>query len=268
MRMKCYKCGIEERGIPFRCNYCRELFCHLHRIPINHSCPFMDKYSEKRRLMMQDSYNSKTAVSPSSSSPSSYINRPLISSLLRVIKIKSSKTEFLHLSIATLLIIAVGLSFNSYRHISWQFLAIFISAFLVHELAHKFLAQYYGSWAEFRAQTYGLVITAMSAIPYMPFKFIAPGAVMVGLSDRNKFGRVALIGPLTNLVMGFAFLAATYLYPYHSYLYAGATFNAWIAMFNLLPFGVLDGQKIFEWNKLAWGITMAMTMALFIVAYL
>jgi Zn-dependent protease len=39
-------------------------------------------------------------------------------------------------------------------------------------------------------------------------------------------------------------------------------------MFNLLPFGVLDGQKIFEWNKLAWGITMAMTMALFIVAYL
>jgi Zn-dependent protease len=73
-------------------------------------------------------------------------------------------------------------------------------------LAHKFLAQYYGSWAEFCAQTYGLVVTAISAIPFMPFKFIAPGAVMVGLSDRNKFGRVALIGPLTNLVMGFTFL--------------------------------------------------------------
>jgi hypothetical protein len=97
MRMKCYKCGIEERGIPFRCNYCRELFCHLHRIPINHSCPFIDKYSEKKRLMMQDSYNSKSAISPSSPS-SSHIDRHLISLFLRIIKIKSSKTEFLHLS--------------------------------------------------------------------------------------------------------------------------------------------------------------------------
>lgn len=188
-------------------------------------------------------------------------------SLLRAIKIKSSKTELLHLVVATLLVTAVGLSLNDYRRISWQFLAIFISAFLVHELAHKFLAQYYGSWAEFRAQVYGLIITAISALPIMPFKFIAPGAVMVGLTDRNKFGRVALIGPLTNLVMGFSFLMFVYLYPYHSYLYAGASFNAWIAMFNLLPFGVLDGQKIFDWNKIAWACTMATTMALFIVAH-
>jgi len=201
-------------------------------------------------------------------SASSSTSNSLLGSLLRVLKIKSSRTELLHLSVATLLIIAVGLSFNSYRHVSWQFLVIFISAFLIHEFAHKFLAQYYGSWAEFRAQMYGLIVTAISAIPFMPFKFIAPGAVMVGLSDRNKFGRVALIGPLTNLVMGFAFLASTYIYPYLPYLYTGASFNAWIAMFNLLPFGTLDGQKIFDWNKIAWGCTMGVTMILFIVAYL
>jgi Zn-dependent protease len=219
----------------------------------------MDKYAEKRRLMVQR--NLGGSVPPP-------IGNNLLRSLLRGIRIKSSKTEILHLFIATLLVTAVGLSLNSYRHISWQFLAIFISAFLIHEFAHKFLAQYYGSWAEFRAQMYGLIVTAISAVPFMPFKFIAPGAVMVGLSDRNRFGRVALIGPLTNLVMGFAFLISTYLYPYHSYLYSGASFNAWIAMFNLLPFGTLDGQKIFEWNKIAWGTTMAVTMILFVVAYL
>ena len=256
--MKCHVCSLEE-SIPFKCNYCREFFCHLHRIPINHSCQFMDKYAEKRRLMVQRNHGG--SVPPP-------IGNNLLRSLLRGIRIKSSKTEILHLFIATLLVTAVGLSLNSYRHISWQFLAIFISAFLIHEFAHKFLAQYYGSWAEFRAQMYGLIVTAISAVPFMPFKFIAPGAVMVGLSDRNRFGRVALIGPLTNLVMGFAFLISTYLYPYHSYLYSGASFNAWIAMFNLLPFGTLDGQKIFEWNKLAWGSTMAVTMILFVVAYL
>jgi len=41
------------------------------------------------------------------------------------------------------------------------------------------------------------------------------------IADRNKFERVALVGPLTNLVMGFSFLISTYIYPYHSYLYAG-----------------------------------------------
>jgi Zn-dependent protease len=195
-------------------------------------------------------------------------NSSFLKSLLKAMKIKSSKTELLHLSIATLLVMAVGLSFNHYRYISWQFLAIFVTAFLIHELAHKFLAQYYGSWAEFRAQLYGLIITAISALPIMPFKFIAPGAVMVGLSDKNKFGRVALIGPMTNLIMGFGLLMSSYLFPYSPYMYVGASFNAWIAMFNLLPFGVLDGQKIFDWNKVVWACTMASTMALFITSYL
>jgi Zn-dependent protease len=208
--------------------------------------------------MMQGKYDA---------SPASFSNS-IESSLLRAIKIKSSRTELLHLSIATLLITGVGLSFNHYRYISWQFLVVFISAFLVHELAHKFLAQYYGSWAEFRAQLYGLIITAISALPIMPFKFIAPGAVMVGLSDKNRFGRVALIGPLTNLIMGFSFLISTYLYQDHLYLSARASFNAWIAMFNLLPFGVLDGQKIFDWNKIVWASAMIATMILFIIAYM
>ena len=187
---QCYICGVTE-SIPFKCNYCQESFCHIHRIPINHSCPFIDKYIEKRKGVFLD--KGHNVVSRSSN---------ILSSLSRVIRIKSSKTELLHLSVATFLVTAVGLSLNNYRYISWQFLAIFISAFLVHELAHKFLAQFYGSWAEFRAEMYGLIITAISALPIMPFKFIAPGAVMVGLSDRNRFGRVAFIGPLTNLVMG------------------------------------------------------------------
>ncbi|MGH9973010.1 MAG: hypothetical protein ACRD93_03830, partial [Nitrososphaeraceae archaeon] len=110
--------------------------------------------------------------------------------LMLIPKIKFSKIEILHLSIATILVTAVGLSLNDYRYISWQFLSIFVSAFLVHELAHKLLAQFYGSWAEFRTNSYGLLVTAFSAIPFIPFKFIAPGAVVIDLSDRSKFGRV------------------------------------------------------------------------------
>jgi hypothetical protein len=38
-------------------------------------------------------------------------------------------------------------------------------------------------------------------------------------------------------------------------------------MFDLMPFGVLDGQKIFDWNKTVWGISMTAVvrvLALFI----
>lgn len=57
-------------------------------------------------------------------------------------KIKFSKLEILHLSIATILVIAVGVSFSAtilvttvgvsfsgVRNVSWQFLLIFASAF-------------------------------------------------------------------------------------------------------------------------------------------
>src|SRR5215212_12144192 len=254
---QCYICGVTE-SIPFKCNYCQESFCHIHRIPSNHSCPFIDEYIEKRKSVFLDKGHNVGSRSSSN----------ILSSLSGAIRIKSSKTELLHLTIATLLVTAVGLSLNGYRYISWQFLAIFVSAFLVHELAHKFLAQYYGSWAEFRAYAWGLVVTAISALPMMPFKFIAPGAVMIGLSDRSKFGKVALIGPLTNLVMGFSFLLiSVYFSSFSPYFAVGASFNGWIALFNLMPFGVLDGQKIFDWNKIVWGITILAAAGLFIVAY-
>lgn len=256
--IKCSFCDKVEI-LPFRCTYCKEYFCSDHRNPLIHSCPFLSTYIKKN----QDTKFSQLRSSGNNDPSWNYAMR-------RMFRLKSSRTELLHLTIATILVTCVGLSLNQYRSFSWQFLTIFISAFLVHELAHKFLAQYYGSWAEFRAEMYGLIITAISALPIMPFKFIAPGAVMVHLADRQKFGRVALIGPVTNLIMGFSFLLLSNLSnDSNSHYFAiGASFNGWIAMFNLIPMGVLDGQKIFDWNKVVWGISMTAAMVLFVIGYL
>jgi len=221
------------------------MFCNLHRIPINHSCVSLKEYVGKKNIIHGD-MNSSLKIA--------------------ALKIKFSKIEVLHLLVATILVTAVGLSLDDYRHIAFEFLIIFVCAFLVHEMAHKLLAQYYGSWAEFRTNLYGLVVTGISTIPYIPFKFIAPGAVMVNLPDRSKFGRVAFVGPLTNLVMGFMFWLLTYQFPSVGYLHSGAVFNSWIALFNLLPFGNLDGQKIFSWNKIVWILMMLSSMGLFVIS--
>lgn len=248
--MRCHLCDAED--FLFKCNYCKEFFCTDHRLPINHFCSAIDRFSEKR----------KTNLFYDNFTKSSFLNN-----FSKTINIRFSRTEIKHLLIATFLVLLVGMSLNNYRYISFEFLVIFIIAFLFHELAHKFLANFYGSWAEFRAELYGLIVTAISAIPFIPFKFIAPGAVIVGISDKEKLGKVALIGPMTNLAMGFLFLVLSYLYPYLLYFNIGASFNAWISMFNLLPFGVLDGQKIFNWNKVVWAFTMVITMILFIISY-
>src|SRR6185312_7576321 len=101
-RMKCYWCGVNE-NIPFVCNYCGESFCNTHRIPMNHSCANLKQYMQNRQRRMQAGDEGKHSMHSFSS----------------MIRIKSSKTELLHLGIATLLVTAVGLSL--YRHISWQF---------------------------------------------------------------------------------------------------------------------------------------------------
>jgi Zn-dependent protease len=186
-----------------------------------------------------------------------------------MIYLRFSKIEVLHLAIATILVAAVGMKFIGYN-IRWDFLAIFVSAFVVHELGHKFLAQFYKAWAEFRLLLPGAIITAISALPMLLFGFIAPGVVWHrGDLSMSRRGRVSWIGPLTNLAMGTGFLAVyltlSALGFEREILLYGIWFNGFIALFNMIPFLGLDGQKIFAWNKLVWLLTIGAAIGLFLV---
>jgi Zn-dependent protease len=190
------------------------------------------------------------------------------STLKNTIYLRFSRTEVLHLFIATVLVTVVGMSFYRFQF-RWDILTIFISAFIIHELGHKFLAQFYRAWAEFRVLFYGAVMTAISALPFFPFKFIAPGVVWVsGNLSHSRSGKVSWIGPLTNLAMGTGFLVSYLMLDAigftRSILLVGVSFNGFIALFNMIPFLGLDGQKIFGWNKIVWVLTMAAAIGLFI----
>ncbi|MFL6371923.1 MAG: AN1-type zinc finger domain-containing protein [Nitrososphaera sp.] len=258
--MHCDLCGITE-SMSYTCRYCKETFCSNHRLPPNHNCYFLQDYLErpaKDREFLE-------RIGRRASSPQMRIKNGLYD----ILYLRFSKVEIVHLLIATTLVAAVGMSLYRFQ-LRWDFLAIFISAFVIHELGHKFLAQFYRAWAEFRVLFYGAVITAISALPFFPFKFIAPGAVMIsGNLSLSRIGRVSLIGPLTNLAMGTSFLIAYLLLATvdsaNPILLVGARFNGFIGFFNLIPFMGLDGQKIFGWNKGVWLMTMAAALGLFIV---
>jgi Zn-dependent protease len=152
------------------------------------------------------------------------------------------------------------------------FSIIITASFLVHEIAHKIMAQKDGLWAEFRLTTWGAVLTLVSV--FLPLKMISPGAMMIAGSPNGKeIVKISLAGPITNIVfstalfgVGFALFPSAYAYA--MILFFAAYINSFIAVFNLIPLGILDGQKIFSWNKKIWALAFAASAALALIAYL
>jgi Zn-dependent protease len=187
-------------------------------------------------------------------------------------KFTFSTIEIRDLAIATLLVSGVGLSMLGIELLNIQsllvivLLALFTSTFLMHEIAHKITAQHYGLWAEFRLTIVGALITLISIIsPF--FKIIAPGAVMIGgTASKEIIGKTSIAGPLTNIIFCMVALAMTFALPSSSPLAVVAAvtafFNAFIAVLNLIPIGILDGWKIFQWNRIIWALAFTTSIIL------
>ncbi|MFH1779928.1 MAG: site-2 protease family protein [Candidatus Micrarchaeota archaeon] len=146
-------------------------------------------------------------------------------------------------------------SINSF----WFVLVTVGLAFVLHELAHKFVAMHYGASARYEAFTLGLVFAlflafASSLFLGYPIIFAAPGAVMIygKTLSREQTGKIALAGPATNLLLGFVFLLLFFAGFNKELVVYGVLVNVFIGAFNLLPFHPFDGKKIKDWNQKIW----------------
>ncbi|MBI3588613.1 site-2 protease family protein [Candidatus Micrarchaeota archaeon] len=135
------------------------------------------------------------------------------------------------------------------------------AGFVLHELAHKFLAQSYGAHARYQAWPLGLGLSMVLALIRSPVIFAAPGAVYI--YGRNitveANGKISLVGPLTNAALAVIFLALAAFAPsgaLRSVGALGASVNAFLGLFNMIPFYPLDGSKVWAWNKGAWIATV------------
>jgi Zn-dependent protease len=140
--------------------------------------------------------------------------------------------------------------------------------FLFHELMHKFVAQRYGFQAEFHAFYFMLFLALLFS--FFGFILAAPGAVFI-LSRRisiKQNGIISLAGPLTNIVFAIAFFIGLFFISRDGFWLLffryGFLINAWLALFNMIPFMPFDGGKVWRWNKLAWSITVLCALGLFL----
>lgn len=137
--------------------------------------------------------------------------------------------------------------------------------FLLHEVAHKVVAVRFGQAAEFRADQSMLFLAVMSAL--LGFIFAAPGAVHhSGRVTKREHGLIALAGPVTNLGLGVVFLPIFVVGTVASselLLLVGArgiAVNLFLAAFNMIPYGPLDGKTIVGWSKPVWAVTFVVSV--------
>ena len=147
------------------------------------------------------------------------------------------------------------------------------TGFILHELAHKYSAIHFGARAAFFAWPMGLLL-ALGLSFGLGFVFAAPGAVYIFKNDLTKRenGIISAVGPITNIILGILFWALG-LFVFNTGL-AGTILtmagfiNFFLALFNLIPIGPLDGKKVFDWNKLVWAVLFVPLLLLFGPAFL
>ena len=140
------------------------------------------------------------------------------------------------------------------------FLVVF--SFLLHEFGHKFTAQKYGMWSEFRLYPVGLILTLVTS--------------MMGI---EKNGKISMAGPIVNIILAAIGIAAVMTMNNSPYWLDDPAFlailvfmmlaslNSFLAVFNLIPLGPLDGGKILTWNKVVWIGMFAIAVIEVICAY-
>lgn len=252
--------------MPFKCQYCQGFFCTEHRLPENHACP------EGWRAKAVHGRPAQRQPLPETKAPYEY-TVTYTPYGPKPIRFWFSRKELQHLAISALLVMGVGASllfFVEAPLIILTFAAIiFALIFLLHEIAHKLVAQHYGLWAEFRLTMFGALITLISIIS--PLKLISPGAVMIaGSASKEKIGKTAVAGPTVNILLSIISFAFTFVLQ-DLFLQLVALFSAYIsdfiAVFNLIPVGILDGWKVFNWSKAIWSLAFTLALAFLIMIF-
>ena len=139
-------------------------------------------------------------------------------------------------------------------------------SFVAHELGHKFTAQKFGLWSEYRMFPMGLLLTLLMS--FVGFLIAAPGVVYIrGFVDVEQDGKISVAGPAVNIVLALIGLAGCIAFnhsPIVIFFYLLFILNASLALFNLLPIGILDGAKVLRWNSSVWVLCIAIAGVLFV----
>ena len=167
-----------------------------------------------------------------------------------------------------------------------------IPAFILHELAHKLVAQKKDLAAEFLVHPWGLSLAMLSPF-LLKVLLAAPGVVEIyderALRDeeltaverraqRQDAGIISIVGPVVNLILAYGAFLLDGVFPGVRVPASEASgigntafelimvINLVLAAFNMLPVNPFDGRKILRWSLLAFVGVWLLIAALILLA--
>ncbi|MCX9085338.1 MAG: M50 family metallopeptidase [Candidatus Methanoperedens sp.] len=198
---------------------------------------------------------------------------------------RNSIREITHL-VASLLVLTIAFSYPSTSSQELAIAAIGVgTGFLLHEMAHKFTAQRYGFVADYEASPMGLLLAVgLSIFTNGSFIFAAPGAVMIRgkripysqaqdyysntRQNEKEFAYISVSGAVVNLILAIIFIIISLIIADQfivKVLWRAAFINVFLAGFNMIPFGPLDGAKVWRYNPVLWCIVGIPSIILFFI---
>ena len=87
----------------------------------------------------------------------------------------------------------------------------------------------------------------------------------------DEIAKISLAGPIVNIIFSTSFLGVAFAIGssiVQALLFLAALLNSFIALFNLIPIGILDGYKIFRWNKTIWAVAFVPSLVLTAISYI
>ncbi|UCE09526.1 MAG: hypothetical protein JSW61_11220 [Candidatus Thorarchaeota archaeon] len=290
----CSLCGKED--LTFTCHYCNGVFCTDHRLPESHGCPGIhlakDEASRRIEEAFAGSMELEEGMEPS---------RPERREIRKPKRKRFSRTETRDLTIASILVVLVGFSMMGFPYGIWMAfqqlagyiafglwwfpiatIGIFLATFMVHELAHKFTAQHYGMWSEFRMTSTGYYLSLVAIL--LSFPIFGTGVVYTSRArSEDENAKANLAGPFSNLIIALILATAIFVIAGLSggalprvgaifyvavMLRYGLILNSMLGLFNMIPFQPFDGGTVFAWNRRVWIVVTAFLLGLLLIGYI
>jgi Zn-dependent protease len=90
--------------------------------------------------------------------------------------------------------------------------------------------------------------------------------MIAGHMTRSQNGKISAAGPAMNLLVALFFLPLAFTSGiWQAVGMYGFRINAWLGLFNLIPFAMFDGAKIWAWSKAAYFGLAAVALGLIVV---
>jgi len=112
--------------------------------------------------------------------------------------------------------------------------------------------------------TYSILMPIAGTITISSALYARLGHKFVNITTNEK-GKIALFGSFVNIVLVFI---AVLLKPLNLVFFEQfIKINLLMALFNMLPFPLLDGEKVIWWNRLVWLIALLIPLFLLFFSY-